>query len=42
LFISVAPDDARDLISALAAKDVRAVEVGRVVERTKPLIKIAA
>ena len=42
LFISVAPDDARDLISALAATDVGAVEVGKVIERTKPLIKITA
>ncbi len=40
LFISVAAEDAAELIAALAAKQVRAVEVGRVVERTKPLIKV--
>ncbi len=42
LFISVASDDAVELTAALAAKDVRAVEVGRVVERTNPLIRVAA
>jgi selenide,water dikinase len=40
LFISVASDDAAELISALAAKKVPAVEVGQVVDRTKPLIKV--
>ena len=42
LFISVSSDDAAKLIAALAAKNVPAVEVGRVIERTKPLIKVAA
>ena len=42
LFISVSSDDAAKLIAALAAKNAPAVEVGRVIERTKPLIKVAA
>ena len=40
LFISVASGDAAELIAALAAKEVPAVEAGRVVARTKPLIKV--
>ena len=40
LFICVASEDAAELTAALRAKQVRAVEVGRVVERTKPLIKV--
>ena len=42
LFTSVSSDDAAKFIAALAAKNVPAVEVGRVIERTKPLIKVAA
>ena len=42
LFISVASGDAANLLKALLANDVRAVEVGRVIERTKPLIKVTA
>jgi selenide,water dikinase len=40
LLISVASEDAAELTNSLAAKEVRAVEVGRVVTRTKPLIKV--
>ena len=40
LLISVASGDAADLVKSLAGKDVRAVEVGRVIARAKPLIKI--
>ena len=40
LFISVASDDAAELIAALAANEVPAVEAGRVVARTKRLIKV--
>ena len=42
LFISVASGDAANLLKALLAKAVPAVEVGRVIERTKPLIKVTA
>ena len=41
LLIAVASDDSAELIRSLAAADVSAVEVGRVVTRTKPLIRIA-
>jgi len=40
LLISVAADDAFDLTNSLAGKGVRAVEVGRIVARSKPLITV--
>jgi selenide,water dikinase len=40
LLISVASDDALELSNSLAAKGVPAVEVGKIVARTKPLIRV--
>ncbi len=42
LLISVAAEDAGDLMGALAGASVPAVEVGVVVARTKPLIRVRA
>ena len=42
LFISIAPEDAGDLMGSLARAGVPAVEVGAVVGRTKPLIRVRA
>ena len=42
LFISVASDDVSDLKTALDAKQVATAEVGKIIERTKPLIKVTA
>ena len=42
LFISVASDDVSDLKTALDAKQVTTADVGKVIERTKPLIKVTA
>ena len=40
LLMAVASNDAAELMRSLAAADVPAVEVGRVVPRTKPLIRV--
>ncbi len=40
LLIAIAPSDANDLAHALQAAGVPAVEIGEVVSRTKPLIRI--
>jgi selenide,water dikinase len=42
LLISVADNDSAALIRALKAADVRAVEIGEVVSRAKPLIRVAS
>jgi selenide,water dikinase len=41
LLISIAADEADALRSALQAAGVPAVEIGEVVPRTKPLIRVA-
>ena len=42
LLISVAAPDSNDLLHALNAADVAAVEVGEVTARTRPLILVQA
>jgi selenide,water dikinase len=41
LLISIAPGEADSLTSALQAAGVPAVEIGEVIPRTKPLIRVA-
>jgi selenide,water dikinase len=40
LLIAIPSDDSAELIRSLAAAEVSAVEIGRVVTRTKPLIRV--